>query len=70
MADEIASKSPQATRLAKRALAEAVLSRVSQARASEDAAWRDAALSDDYREGLRAFGEKRRPVWAGAERPN
>jgi enoyl-CoA hydratase/carnithine racemase len=29
----------------------------------EDAAWRAAALSADYREGLQAFSEKRDPSW-------
>jgi enoyl-CoA hydratase/carnithine racemase len=63
IAAAIAARAPQATRLAKAALRAA---RHRQHRAAldlEDAYWRQAAFSPEYREGLAAFAERRPPDW-------
>jgi len=65
IAGQIANNSPVATRAAKRALRDGWSLDYAAAMDVEDAAWRTAATSDDRREGIAAFNEKRRPVWPG-----
>jgi enoyl-CoA hydratase/carnithine racemase len=65
VARQVAGNSPVATRAAKRALRDGYGLDYSAAMDVEDAAWRTAAFSDDRREGIAAFNEKRRPGWPG-----
>jgi enoyl-CoA hydratase/carnithine racemase len=65
LADAIAANSPLAVRAAKRALAAAASLPLDAGLGVEDAAWREAAVSADRREGIAAFTEKRRPRWSG-----
>jgi len=64
-AEQIAANSPVATRAAKRALRDGWSLDYAAALDVEDVAWRTAAFSDDRREGIAAFNEKRRPDWPG-----
>lgn len=63
LAWQIAANSPVAVRAAKQALRNGAGLALAGALDVEDAAWRTAAGSDDRREGIAAFAEKRRPVW-------
>jgi len=65
IAEQIAANSPVATRAAKRALRDGWPLGYAAAMDVEDVAWRTAAFSDDRREGIAAFNEKRRPDWPG-----
>jgi enoyl-CoA hydratase/carnithine racemase len=64
IAREIAAKNPQSIRLIKDAVAQGAGRDVASALAVEDEAWRTAARSADYREGLAAFAAKSTPSWA------
>lgn len=66
LAADIAANSPVGVRNAKRALRRSLGSDLSTGLDVEDAAWRATAFSDDRREGVAAFNEKRHPVWPGA----
>jgi enoyl-CoA hydratase/carnithine racemase len=66
LAAEIASHSPLALRSVKRALLLGEGTSLTEGLEIEEAAWRRAALSADRREGVRAFVEKRRPIWPSA----
>jgi enoyl-CoA hydratase/carnithine racemase len=59
----IAGNSPVAVRAAKRAMRRGAGIDLAAGLDVEDAAWRTAALSDDRREGVAAFTEKRPPRW-------
>ena len=63
IAEQIAANSPVATRAAKRALRDGWSLDYVAAMDVEDVAWRTAAFSDDRKEGIAAFNEKRRPRW-------
>ncbi|HVB06105.1 MAG TPA: enoyl-CoA hydratase-related protein [Acidimicrobiales bacterium] len=63
LAGEIAGNSPLAVRSAKRALLLGADLALERGLEVEEAAWRRVALSEDRREGIRAFVEKRPPVW-------
>jgi enoyl-CoA hydratase len=65
LAGLIASRPPIAARLAKRAVADAYETTLEQGAARELDAFGQALQTDDAREGMRAFVEKRRPVWTG-----
>jgi enoyl-CoA hydratase/carnithine racemase len=65
LAEAIAANSPVALRAAKRALRHGAPLDLAAALDVEDSAWRTAVLSDDRREGIAAFNEKRRPNWPG-----
>jgi enoyl-CoA hydratase/carnithine racemase len=65
VAERIAANSPVATRAAKRALRDGWSLDYAAAMDVEDAAWRTAAFSDDRREGIAAFNDKRDPDWPG-----
>jgi enoyl-CoA hydratase/carnithine racemase len=65
LAATIAANSPVAVRNAKRALRRGQDLDLAEAMAVEDQAWRAAIFSDDRVEGVRAFLEKRPPVWPG-----
>ena len=66
VAQQIAANSPVATRAAKAALRNGYGLDYAAAMDIEDAAWRTAAFSDDRREGIAAFNEKRNPLWPGS----
>ena len=70
LASRIAANSPVAVLAAKRALRNGAGLTVSAALEVEDAAWRTAAGSDDRREGIAAFAEKRRPAWPSEIEPS
>jgi enoyl-CoA hydratase/carnithine racemase len=65
LAGQIAANSPVAVRAAKRAIRHGWGVSLEAGLDIEDAAWRTAALSDDRREGIAAFVEKRKPAWPG-----
>jgi enoyl-CoA hydratase/carnithine racemase len=65
LARQIAANSPVAVRAAKRAIRHGAGIGLAPALEVEDAAWRTAALSEDRREGIAAFNEKRAPAWPG-----
>jgi enoyl-CoA hydratase/carnithine racemase len=65
IAEQIAANSPVATRAAKTALRNGWGLDYRSAMDVEDAAWRTAAFSDDRREGIAAFNDKRKPSWPG-----
>jgi enoyl-CoA hydratase/carnithine racemase len=65
VAKTIAGNSPVAVRAAKRALRHGWGVAMESALDIEDAAWRTAVLSEDRREGIAAFAEKRTPQWPG-----
>ena len=65
LAGQIAANSPVAVRAAKRAIRHGWGVSLEAGLDIEDAAWRTAALSEDRREGVAAFVEKRKPAWPG-----
>ena len=65
LATAIASRPPIAVRLAKRAVAEAYEQTLEAGAAHERAAFETAFATEDAREGMRAFVEKRAPRWTG-----
>lgn len=65
IAGQIAANSPVGVRQAKRALRLGADVELGAGLEIEDAAWRATAFSPDRREGIRAFNEKRPPVWPG-----
>jgi len=66
LADELAGNAPTAVRMAKWALEVGADLPLEAAMEVEDQAWRRAVLSDDRREGIAAWMEKRDPRWPGA----
>jgi enoyl-CoA hydratase len=65
LARVIASRPPVATRLAKRAVADAYETTLEEGARRELDAFQRVSETDDAREGMRAFVEKRPPVWTG-----
>lgn len=65
LAGEIASKSPVALRLAKEAVLQAFEGSLSSGLAYERRLFAMAFASEDQKEGMRAFTEKRKPEWKG-----
>jgi enoyl-CoA hydratase/carnithine racemase len=65
LAREICSSSPVAVREAKKAMDRALDGPLEQGIELEDLAWRRAVSSEDRREGIAAFNEKRPPEWKG-----
>jgi enoyl-CoA hydratase/carnithine racemase len=63
LAAEVAGNAPTAVRMAKWALEVGADLPLEAAMEVEDQAWRRAVLSDDRREGIAAWVEKRDPVW-------
>jgi enoyl-CoA hydratase/carnithine racemase len=63
LADEIARRSPVSVRAAKVALRQGADQPLREGLRVEDGAWRRAAFSDDRREGVAAFVERRDPRW-------
>jgi enoyl-CoA hydratase/carnithine racemase len=66
LAQQIGGNSPVATRAAKRALRDGWGLDYAAAMDVEDTAWRAAAFSDDRKEGIAAFNDKRPPQWPGS----
>jgi len=65
LAAELAGNAPTAVRMAKWALEVGADLPLEAAMEVEDQAWRRAVLSDDRREGIAAWVEKRDPQWPG-----
>jgi enoyl-CoA hydratase/carnithine racemase len=65
LAAEIAANAPTAVRMAKWALDLGADLPLEAAMEVEDQAWRRAVLSDDRREGIAAWVERRQPNWPG-----
>jgi enoyl-CoA hydratase/carnithine racemase len=65
LAREICRSSPISVREAKRAIERGTGVSVDDAIELEDLAWRRAVASEDRREGIAAFNEKRDPQWKG-----
>ena len=65
LADELAGNAPTAVRMAKWALEVGADLPLEAAMEVEDQAWRRAVLSEDRREGIAAWVEKRDPEWPG-----
>ena len=65
LADELAGNAPTAVRMAKWALEVGADLPLEAAMEVEDQAWRRAVLSNDRREGIAAWVEKREPQWPG-----
>jgi enoyl-CoA hydratase/carnithine racemase len=65
LAGQIAANSPVAVRAAKRSIRHGWGVSLEAGLDIEDAAWRTAALSEDRREGIAAFVQKRKPAWPG-----
>jgi enoyl-CoA hydratase/carnithine racemase len=65
LAAEIAANAPTAVRMAKWALEVGADLPLEAAMEVEDQAWRRAVLSEDRREGIAAWVEKREPHWPG-----
>jgi len=63
LAQEIMAASPVAVREAKRAIEEGFGVRLADGLELEDRAWRAAVSSEDRREGIAAFNQKRAPEW-------
>jgi enoyl-CoA hydratase/carnithine racemase len=63
IAESIARNSPVAVRNARNAIRRALDVDLQAGLDIEDAAWRAAVFSDDRREGVRAFVERRPPNW-------
>jgi enoyl-CoA hydratase len=65
LADTIASMPPLAVRAAKRSVLAAAELPLSAGLNAEREAFFDLFATDDQREGMRAFQEKRAPTWTG-----
>jgi enoyl-CoA hydratase/carnithine racemase len=65
LADEICRSSPAAVREAKQAIDRGIGISIDDAIELEDLAWRRAVASEDRREGIAAFNQKRQPEWKG-----
>lgn len=65
IADNIAEKGPIALRMAKRAINEGIQVPIAQAMEIEKQCYSVVCATSDRREGLKAFGEKRKPVYKG-----
>jgi enoyl-CoA hydratase/carnithine racemase len=65
LAAEVCANSPVGVREAKAAIDRGVEVPIQQGIELEDLAWRRAVASDDRREGIAAFNEKRDPRWTG-----
>jgi enoyl-CoA hydratase/carnithine racemase len=65
LAREICASSPVSVREAKKAIDRSLDLPVEHGIELEDLAWRRAVASDDRREGIAAFNEKRPPKWKG-----
>ena len=65
LAAEIAANAPTAVRLAKWAVDLGADLALEAALEVEDQAWRRAVLSDDRREGIAAWNQRRPPAWPG-----
>jgi enoyl-CoA hydratase/carnithine racemase len=65
LAAAVAANSPVGVRNAKRAMRLGQGTDLASGLEIEDAAWRATAFSPDRAEGVRAFAEKRRPMWPG-----
>jgi enoyl-CoA hydratase len=65
LADTIASMPPLAVRAAKRSVLAAAELPLSEGLRHERQAFFDLFATQDQREGMRAFSEKRPPVWTG-----
>ncbi|MEX2144216.1 MAG: enoyl-CoA hydratase-related protein [Anaerolineales bacterium] len=65
LASEIASRAPLAVRLAKEAINRALETHLADGIAEERQAFYFLFASEDQKEGMRAFGEKRKPKWKG-----
>ncbi|HET7518700.1 MAG TPA: enoyl-CoA hydratase/isomerase family protein [Actinomycetes bacterium] len=63
LAGELATRSPAALRLAKRAIEEGADLPLEDGIGVEDRAWREAAMGPDRREGVAAWNERREPHW-------
>jgi enoyl-CoA hydratase/carnithine racemase len=65
LAREICASSPIAVQEAKKAIDRSLDVPVEEGIELEDLAWRRAVASEDRREGIAAFNEKRSPEWKG-----
>jgi enoyl-CoA hydratase/carnithine racemase len=65
LAEQVCRSSPVAVREAKQAMNRGWALDLEAALEVEDLAWRRAVASDDRREGIAAFNEKRDPIWKG-----
>ena len=65
LAAQIARNSPVGVRNAKRAMRQGAACDLAAGLEIEDGAWRATAFSGDRAEGIRAFVEKRQPMWPG-----
>jgi enoyl-CoA hydratase len=65
LADEIAARAPLAVRLGKEAVNHAFESFLSDGLADERRAFYLLFASQDQKEGMKAFVEKRKPAWKG-----
>jgi enoyl-CoA hydratase len=65
LAERIAAMPPLAVRAAKRSVLAAVELPLTAGLRAEREAFFDLFATDDQREGMRAFQEKRSPVWSG-----
>jgi enoyl-CoA hydratase/carnithine racemase len=63
LADEVCANSPVGVREAKRAIDRGFDVSIDEAIDLEDLAWRRAVASEDRREGIAAFNERREPRW-------
>jgi enoyl-CoA hydratase len=61
----VAAQAPLAARRAKAAVDDAFESGLHAALVAERATFRELAQSEDAREGIAAFTEKRTPIWSG-----
>ena len=66
LAAQVARNSPVGVRNAKRAMRQGMACDLAAGLEIEDGAWRATAFSADRAEGVRAFVEKRQPMWPGA----
>ena len=65
LAAEICRSAPVATREAKRAIQRGIEAPLEQGIDIEELGWRKAVASEDRRQGIAAFNEKRDPEWKG-----